>query len=151
MGVRRLRSEVGQLVQSDFGPGFLPRSAVIGQTDAEDLSKLFDDASTFTARLDPAARKAPAKSIDQGASPGWFPPFAAGARPRKANGMNHYFMSFVSTIRYRALPASRCSNALFTSDILKLSVTGAISCRAQKSSIFATVEGLPSGEAEKLF
>lgn len=55
------------------------------------------------------------------------------------------------TMRYRALPACRCSSASLTSDRPNDSVTGAMSCLAQKSSIRAVVAGLPRGDAEICF
>ena len=57
-----------------------------------------------------------------------------------------YFISFFSTMRYRALPAFRWAKASLTSDSENSSVTGVMPWRLQKSSIVLIVAGLPMGD-----
>jgi hypothetical protein len=49
-------------------------------------------------------------------------------------------------MRYLALPERRRSSATFTFDIGKVSVIGAMECRALNSSISSIATGLPVGE-----
>ena len=49
-------------------------------------------------------------------------------------------------MRYLALPERKRSSASFTFDIRKVSVIGAMECRALNSSISSITTGLPVGE-----
>src|SRR5437763_15266224 len=56
-----------------------------------------------------------------------------------------YCRSFLSTMRYLALPASRRATASFAWLIEKCSVIASMLWRAQKSNIAITVAGAPEG------
>src|SRR5947209_6014431 len=56
-----------------------------------------------------------------------------------------YCRSFLSTMRYRALPASRRAMASFAWLIGRCSVIGSMLWRAEKSNMAITVAGAPEG------